>query len=69
MPQKRGRPKKVKKLQHDEIINRFRDKDTARKINMMLVELEKRDPGKYKQVEAYVLALYESIKFQKTANG
>lgn len=68
VPKKRGRPKKIEKLPHDEIIHRFRDKDTARKFNMMLVELENNDPEKYKQAEAYVLALYESIKLKKTAN-
>lgn len=67
-PVKRGRPKKTEKLPHDEVIRRFQDKETARKLNMMLVELENKDPEKYKQAEAYVLALYESIKLKKTAN-
>lgn len=68
LKEKRGRPRKVENLDHDEIIRRFKDKESARRVNMMLVELESKDPDLYRQAEVYVSALYDTLKVKKTAN-
>lgn len=54
---------------HDEIIRLFKDKETARKLNNMLVTLEKTDLEKYKLANAYVTALFDAAKAEQKKEG
>ena len=58
-----------KKPTHDEIIRRFSDKEKARQLNDMLVTLEKTDPEKYNLANAYVTALFDAVRAEKSAAG
>lgn len=55
-------PDNVKPLPHAEIISKFIDPESARKINEMLVEIEARDQDTYRKIEGYIEAKYEEIK-------
>lgn len=55
-------PDNVKPLPHAEIISKFINPETARKINEMLVEIEARDQDTYRKIEGYIEAKYEEIK-------
>lgn len=59
---------KVASLTHDEIISQFEDKETARKLNQMLVTIEKADPNRYKKIEGFITALYETLEVKKIVN-
>lgn len=62
-------PKKLSGLPHQAIIEQFQDKETARRINHMLVELERTDADKYQEVVEYISWKHGSIKKTKRAGN
>lgn len=52
-----------------QIINRFRDKDTALRLNQKLITIEAADPERYRQVVDYIDLVHEHIKKKKEERG
>jgi len=53
---------KVVELEHDEIITHFKDKETARIINSMLVEIEAADQCRYEDLCDMIKTIYGKLK-------
>lgn len=69
-PQPRPAGKNYVPLPHKDIINQFQDKETARQINQMLVDIERTDPSKYKEVVDFIAWKHDQVKtVKKTCNG
>lgn len=55
--------------EHKGLIDRFINKETAYDINKKLLEIEKADPNKFKEIQDYVDFIYQRIESKKIANG
>jgi len=68
----RYNPPKVIDLDHEEIITRFKDKETARMVNSMLVEIEASDQEHYEIICDMIKTMYSKVRRRKRegpANG
>lgn len=53
------------KMTHEDVIGQFSDKEQAKMVNFMLVEIEKTDPKRYGDVCDYIKTMYRKVSEQK----
>ncbi|MCF8094439.1 MAG: helix-turn-helix domain-containing protein [Desulfobacteraceae bacterium] len=59
---------KIVNLEHKNLIEAFQNKAAAYEINKKLLEIEKTDPDKFKEIQDYIDFIHERIEAKKIAN-
>ncbi|MCF8025827.1 MAG: helix-turn-helix domain-containing protein [Desulfobacteraceae bacterium] len=55
--------------EHKDLIDKFINKETAYEINKKLLEIERNDPDKFREIQDYIDFIHERIKAKKIVNG